>query len=164
MTHLKSLFFILVMILSGYGVFAQNKADLTVTKIEQPVWTDTDSTMIVVEVKNIGSAVSEPGNLKIWDLDISVKEAKKIGVSRRDLWIFEENNEYSEDGSFDYDENWEKNIEIPSLKSNETYRVAIYLQHWVYDPNCEIGTFIDSGDVVKESDEENNKLYFYEGG
>lgn len=141
---------------------AQEKADLQVVNIQRPDWND--STIITVEVKNTGKAVSEPAILKIWDLDISVKEAKKIGVKKSDIWMFEENSTYSEDGSSDYDENWEKNVEIPALQSNETHTVTIYLQHWVYDPNCEIGAFIDSGDAVKESNEENNKLYFYEGG
>ncbi len=143
-------------------VMAQKKADLRVMEIENPEWND--GSYINVEVKNIGSAESSPVKLKVWDLDISVKEAKAIGVKKRQLWMFEENSSYSEDGSSDYDENWEEIFDIPVLKPGESHTVTVFVKHWVYDPNCEIGAWIDCENALLESNEKNNKAYYCFGG
>jgi hypothetical protein len=144
------------------NAISQKLPDLIVSKIENPEWID--GSVISIEVKNIGSAISEPVKFKAWDLDISTKEAKKIGVKKRDLWIFQENSSNSENGSSDYDENWEQIFDIPSLKPGESHTVSVFVEHWVFDPNCEIGAWIDFENVSKEANEKNNKLYYYLGG
>ncbi len=162
MKTIKLVFSAIFLLSLSYVTIAQQKADLKVVKIENPEWLD--GSVIKVEVKNIGSEESEPVKLKVWDLDISVKEAKKIGVKKRDLWIFKENSAYSEDATSDYDENWEQQFDIPALKSGESYSVTVFLTHWVFDPNCEIGAEIDFENKAVESNEKNNKLYYYLGG
>lgn len=160
----KSKIVITLALLSSFTtiISAQNKADLIVVEIGTPEWND--GSYIKIELKNIGKAESAPVKLNVWDLDVSVKEAKKIGVKRRDMWIFQENSSYSEDGSSDYDENWELLFDIPVLQPGESHTVTVFMEHWVFDPNCEIGTWIDFDSIVPEANEKNNKLYFYMGG
>jgi subtilase family serine protease len=161
--NIQKLIFAAIFLLSlSITVMAQEKADLRVTEIENPEWRD--GSYINVDVKNIGKAESAPVKLKVWDLDISAKEAKKFGVKKRDLWIFQENSSYSEDGSSDYDENWEETFEIKALKPGESISVIIFVGHWVFDPNCEIGAEVDFENSTTESNEKNNKLYYYLGG
>lgn len=160
---IPKLIFAAVLLLSiSATAMAQEKADLKVVEIGDPEWND--GSYIKVEVKNFGKAESAPVKLKVWDLDISVKEAKKIGVKKRQLWMFEENSSYSEDGSSDYDENWEQIFEIPVLKPGESHTVTVFVKHWVFDPNCEIGAEVDFENSAIESNEKNNKSHYCFGG
>jgi hypothetical protein len=160
---IQKLFFTAFLLISfSFIASAQAKADLKVVEIGDPEWND--GSYIKIEVKNIGKGESKPVKLKAWDLDISVKEAKAIGVKKRQLWMFEENSSYSEDGSSDYDENWEEIFDIPVLKPGESHTVTVFVKHWVYDPNCEIGAWIDFENALLESNKKNNKAYYCFGG
>lgn len=141
---------------------AQNAPDLIIEEIEPPKWDG--GTVLVIKVKNIGKSPSDTVQLKIWDIDWSLEEAKKKGVERKKHWIFEENMSRSDDGENDYDINFERFEKIPPLKNNESFSVTIKLDHWVYDSNCEIGATIDWNNQLKEKNEQNNSSYFFEGG
>ena len=140
----------------------QKAPDLIVKRILDPE--ECDSTKITVVIKNKGNLQSQPVKLRIWDVDIDTTEAKKIGVKEEQMWLFKENMERAKDGNFDYDYDYEFIISIPALKKKEEYIVTVYVKHWVYDSNCEIGAFIDCDEELKEKNETNNKAYFFEGG
>ena len=131
--------------------------DLTVS-LEKPTWND--STYINVTVKNIGNKASKPVVLQVWDVDITIKEAIKLGAAEDILWIFPET---KKEEKYD-DPNFVIYQEIPALQSQQEFSLTVYVDKWVYDPNCEIGAYIDSADILEESDETNNKTYYFEGG
>ena len=162
MKHL-SLFIISVgLLLLTNSLLAQPKPDLIILRIEPPLWND--STKIFIGIQNIGDVVSSPVLLKVWDIDASVEEAKKLGATSKQLWIFQENTERASDGQFDYDDYFEVFKEIPAIKPHEIIRVEVNYKHWIYDSNCEIGAFIDCKEVLKEKREDNNRTYFFAGG
>ena len=137
MKHL-SLFIISVgLLLLTNSLLAQPKPDLIILRIEPPLWND--STKIFIGIQNIGDVVSSPVLLKVWDIDASVEEAKKLGATSKQLWIFQENTERASDGQFDYDDYFEVFKEIPAIKPHEIIRVEVNYKHWIYDSNCEIG-------------------------
>lgn len=143
-------------------VFAQKMPDLVVKEIERPDWDN--GSRIFVTIQNIGKAPSKPVRLKVYDVDITVNEAKELGVEKDKLWIFEENMERAEGNANDYDTDFEVKKEIPALNIGQTIRVEVFVEHWVYDSNCEIGAFVDCDNTIKEKNENNNKSYFFEGG
>ena len=159
---MKKCVLILSLFLLTASVFAQKRPDLVIVKIETPL--DGDSTRIFIIIKNKGKVSSEAVMLKVWDVDISVKEAKELGVKKNKLWIFEENMERAEGSGNDYDTYFEVLKKIPALGKRKTIRVEVVVAHWVYDSNCEIGVFIDCNNTLKEINENNNKSYFFEGG
>lgn len=158
MTKLISILLIIVL---GLPLFAQ-QSDLEITKFEGPYWDD--STRIFITIHNKGDVASEAVTLKVWDLDISAKKAKKLGFKNSDMWIFKENVARAEGKGNDYDLDWEVKLEIPPLDKGESTKVEVNVEHWIYDSNCEIGAIIDSENVVKEKNEKNNTFYFAEGG
>jgi hypothetical protein len=149
----------MLLILSAIG---QKNADLAILKIERPKWND--STRIFITIINLGGDPSKEVILKVWDVDISLEEAKAIGVQQDKWWIFEENRSRSENGENDYDTYFEVLKKIPALGNGQTIRVEVNVKHWIYDSNCEIGAYIDCYNTQVEKDEKNNKSYFFEGG
>ena len=162
MKHLNLIVLFACLLFQANALLAQPKPDLIILRIENPIWED--STRIFIEIQNIGDAVSSPVVLKVWDIDASVEEAKKLGATSKQLWIFEENTERASDGQFDYDDYFEVFKEIPAIKPHAILRVEVNVNHWIYDSNCEIGAFIDCREVLKEKKENNNKSYFFAGG
>jgi hypothetical protein len=162
MKHLSLMLIAASLLLQANALLAQPKPDLIILRIEPPIWND--STRIFIGIQNIGDAVSSPVLLKVWDIDASVEEAKKLGATTKQLWIFQENTERASDGQFDYDDYFEVFKEIPAIKPHEIIRVEVNCKHWIYDSNCEIGAFIDCKEVLKEKREDNNKSYFFAGG
>jgi hypothetical protein len=157
----KAILILLISIIAN-TLFAQKAPDLIIKDILEPE--DVDSSKITVIVKNMGNSMSKPVKLKLWDVDIDINEAKKIGVKEEDMWIFVENTERAKDGSPDYDRDFEIIRTIPALKKREEFTIIVYVSHWVYDSNCEIGAYIDCDEELNEKDESNNKAYFFEGG
>jgi len=162
MKYLRLIFLAVCIIFQVKSVLAQPKPDLIISQIERPIWQD--STRVFIQIKNIGSVASSPVTLKVWDIDVSVEEAKKLGASKKQLWIFEENTERASDGKFDYDKYFEIFKEIPAIKPHKTIRVEINVKDWIYNSNCEIGVFIDCNEILNEKRADNNKSYFFEGG
>lgn len=158
---MKKPLFTLSLIICSAITFAQ-QADLVLEKIDEPQWDE--GTHISITIKNNGDITSDTVTLKVWDLDISAKEAKELGFKKNDMWIFEENTARAEGDGFDYDKDWEVFIKIPPLQKGESTTVEVSLDHWVYDSNCEIGATIDCEKLVKEKNEKNNTLYFAAGG
>ena len=152
----------LCLLFQANTIIAQVKPDLIILRIESPLWND--STKIFIGIQNIGDVVSCPVLLKVWDIDASVEEAKKLGATSKQLWIFQENTERASDGQFDYDDYFEVFKEIPAIRPHEIIRVEVNYKHWIYDSNCEIGAFIDCKEVLKEKKDDNNKSYFFAGG
>ena len=162
MRNISVIILLLCLMCQINSVLAQAKPDLIILRIEAPLWND--STKIFIGIQNIGDAVSSPVVLKVWDIDASVEEAKKLGATTKQLWIFQENTERASDGQSDYDDYFEVFKEIPAIKPHEILRVEVNVNHWIYDSNCEIGAFIDCKEVLKEKREDNNKSYFFAGG
>lgn len=159
---MKTIGLLLFTAMLSIPMLAQSQADLLITEVEPPEWDDV--TRIFIHVKNDGNKVSEATKIKVWDLDINVKEAKKLGFRKSDMWIFEENVARAEGDGYDYDEDWEVKLEVPSLEPGESIEIEVNLAHWIYDSNCEIGVIIDCDDQIEEKNEKNNKFYFAAGG
>jgi len=146
-------------------------ADLIVEEIIQPEW-ENKATHIQIKIKNIGKTNSEATIAKIYDLDIGVKEAKKLGLKGIYIDLIKENvarakyNEGDEDVSeFDYDKNWEGYFDIPSLRSKQSITLDFWIKdHWIYDSNCEIEVIIDPENKIEECKKENNKKQFFGWG
>ena len=162
MKHLSLFILSVGLLLLTNSLLAQPKPDLIILRIEPPLWND--STKIFIGIQNIGDAISSPVTLKVWDIDASVEEAKKLGATSKQLWIFQENTERASDGQSDYDDYFEVFKEIPAIKPHEIIRVEVNYKHWIYDSNCEIGAFIDCKEILKEKKDDNNKSYFFAGG
>jgi hypothetical protein len=161
---MKKKIVLLIAMIVAVNTIAQRKPDLVVSKIDKPEWRDNDSSSICITVKNKGAATSEPVMLKVWDVDISVEEAIALGVGKDKLWIFEENVERAGGNGNDYDADFVIMKEIPALSKGQSLKVEVFVDHWVYDSNCEIGAFIDCLNTLDEKNEDNNKTYFFEGG
>lgn len=155
-------------------IYAQDKKpDLKVITIEKPEYDGkTNTTIIKVIISNAGDVKSPPAKAKMYDLDISLSDAKKLGAAEDKWWIFEENTKRSADKygnaenltPYDYDKYWESVVNIPALVPGKRITLTFKSKTWVYDTNCEIEVILDLENKVAESDENNNKKQFFDGG
>jgi hypothetical protein len=167
-TTLKLLALSIPFFLFAFKPGTKNKPDLIISEVHRPEvnrssdknnpYPNYDS-KITVSVKNIGKAKSLPTTLKVWDMDITVKEGIQLGLNKNQLYFIEEDIQRGEE-----DEYFELVAPIPEINPGEVYKAGLFVKHWVYDPNCEMGAFIDPENVVAEKNEENNKGCFVEGG
>jgi subtilase family serine protease len=168
---------LLIMIICGLSLQAQKKLpDLVVSKISKPEWVESGAirgTVVEVTFKNKGKAPSSLVKAKLYDLDISLAEAKKLGVKKDLYWIFTENESRASGGEgnkeditpFDYDKYVEDIHYVRALKPGESLTVTFIIKdYWIYDSNCEIEVFIDFDNQLKEKKEDNNKMQFFQGG
>lgn len=165
------------MLICSLSIHAQKKLpDLVVSKISKPEYVESGAvrgTVVVVTIKNIGKTASIPVKAKLYDLDISLAEAKKIGVKKDLYWIFEENTSNAKNGmgdaknltDFDYDPYVESIKQIPAINPGQSIEITFIIKdYWIYDSNCEIEVFVDIDNQLKEKKENNNKKQFFEGG
>lgn len=157
--------------------FHRSKPDLIIQEIKQPEYVyDIKGTVVKVIVKNIGDAPSEKTKAKIYDIDISVEQARKMKLDTLFIDLIAENNArakwYKDNESYkdvvtqyDYDRYVEDIQEVPTLKPSETTEITFRIEdHWVYDSNCELEAYVDFEDQVKEDNEKNNIKQFFGWG
>jgi hypothetical protein len=137
----------------------------------------TSGTVFHIQIMNSGTVESIETNLRITDLDITYKQAKKIGLKGDALNVIKEVNAgahkgeeiitdetYLEEG-IDYDKDFELIGRIPPIKPGEIIMVTVILKNqYVYDPSCEIEINIDFDNNIEEKNEKNNTTYFVEWG
>lgn len=165
------------MIVCGLSLQAQKKLpDLVVEKINKPEYVESGAikgSVITIVIKNRGKIASTPVKAKLYDLDLSLAEAKKIGVKKNLYWIFEENTKNAKNGEgdkkniteFDNDLYIENIKQVPALNPGQSIEISFVINnYWIYDPNCEIEIFVDFDNQLKEKKEKNNKLQFFQGG
>jgi len=155
--------------------------DLIVKEIKYPDWID-DKTIIEVEIKNIGKAPSEPCIAMMYDLDISIKEAKDLGLEDYLIELVEENvsradyyanSEYYQGNEYyaknvtenDYDIYFEVFKEIPAIEPGKIITITFEVEdEWLFNTNCELEVIIDPDNAIEECDKTNNKLQFFAWG
>jgi subtilase family serine protease len=168
---------VIIMLVGSLIIQAQKKLpDLVVYKISKPEYIESGAirgTVVVATIKNIGKTASTPVKAKLYDLDISLAEAKKLGVKKNLYWIFEENTSNAKNGigdaknitDYDYDPYVENIKQIPPLNPGQSLEITFIIKdYWIYDSNCEIEVFVDFDNQLKEKKENNNKKQFFEGG
>ena len=72
-------------------------------------------------------------------------------------WVLVFNNEFAIKRNI-----FEVKKKIPALNKNQSIRVLVTFKYWVYNPNCEIGVFIDYNNTLNEENENNNKSIFFD--
>lgn len=151
-------------------------ADLAITNINPPEYVhDIRGTVITLNVKNKGKARSTPCQLKIYDLDLSVDEARAMKLDTLYIDMIAENNArasyFSEEkhhidsNQFDYDLDWVGFVDIPELNPGQTFDVTFSIEnYWVYDSNCEIRAIVDYKQLVEDCNRSNNQKDFFGWG
>ena len=176
--------------LTSYTPPAAKCADLEVKSISEPEWHhDDNQTVVYVEIKNTGKLEAGAFKVKLYDVDMSPEEGKKLGLEDYLIELLEENqarstglkeepkkgenpltsvhtffsDEYATE--YDYDRYWQVVEDVNSLGKGKTIKIKFVIEgHWVYDSNCELGVSVDIEDSVKECKEENNQDYFFAWG
>lgn len=142
--------------------------DLVVKEVDFKQWdtiTKGNDCYISVTIRNSGKVKSAATKVKLYDLDISLADAKKRGgFSKRELLFIKEDEEERMNGSDD--KNFEPVInDVPELKpGDEITLIMIVKDHWVFDPNIDLEAFVDFENAVKEKNENNNKQTCFMGG
>ena len=154
-----------------------NGPDLAVISIDNPEWEHVDKqSMVTVTFKNIGNQVSKPCRAMLYDVDISIEQAREMKLDTMLLDLIAENNALAtyytgnesadlDANSYDYDLDFSVFAEIPALKPGQKTTVTFYIPtHWIYDPNCEIAALADIYRTNQDCDLTNNLLFFFEWG
>ena len=145
--HKFIILFIFFSFILAHG-YTQKMPDLIVEKIETPQWksyeskssaSDSSLCLVYITIKNQGAILSKPVILKVWDMSYDRKD-KEPNIC------------------------FEIKKKIPALNKNQSIRVLVTFKYWVYNPNCELGVFIDYNNTVNEENEENNTFVFFDPG
>lgn len=152
----------------------KNYVDLVVVEIKYPEYDEkTESSKVIVKIKNKGTISSIETNARLNDLDILASEAKKRKYDKNWIEAIKENNVRAKTEAnvndiqygIDYDKYWESFQKIPILQPGE--EVEIYFMvpgYWIFDSNCEIELFIDFDKNIEEKDENNNSKAYVAWG
>lgn len=151
--------------------------DLKAVEIQPPEWDhDNQQTVVKVTVQNIGSKTSKACRALLFDLDISVDQAKSMKLDKLFIEMIDENNGraayftgdaamFIDDNKFDYDRDFAVFASIPALKPGEKREFTFYIKDiWVYDSNCEIRLIVDIDAANKDCDTTNNILDLFGWG
>lgn len=132
--------------------------DLVVKTIHEPEYNyDNKSTILIIDIENIGFATAENVTLEAWEITTAIQ-----GVSERDLqaifgenwWLFQDEN--TTEPMFEFSET------IKELKAGEQKSFFIEFPGWIYNPNCKIGANVKTTSV--EDNTYNNASSFLQGG
>jgi hypothetical protein len=158
------LFLSIILLLSLYSFNKPKKrcADLKIVKIHEPDWDHPNKrTVVEVEIINIGKITSKACDAKIYDLDITYKQALEWKLEKEYMELVEENIARAKEAEVDYDPYVEAYASIPPIEPGKKVTLTFFINdHWVYDSNCELQVELDVNNKNKECDEYNNSQYF----
>ena len=150
------------------------QADLIIKELEVNFCNEAEScsdslaewfdTCILVTIKNRGKATSDTTTLYVWNANISLEEGLKIGITNLEKAVLKENDELNLEDNTVGIISFEKHVTIPPIKKGKSISILVTIQEWCYSPNCEVGAKIDPENKIKETNEDNNTKYFFEGG
>lgn len=154
-----------------------NGPDLAVITINEPEWENVEKqTLVTVTFENNGNQTSKPCRAILFDVDISIEQAREMKLDTFSLEMIAENNAratyYNGNDSTDldannddYDLDFSVFADIPALKPGQKTTVTFSIPtHWIYDPNCEIAVLADIYRTNKDCDLTNNLLFFFAWG
>lgn len=143
----------------------KNFADLVIEEIIRPEYFEEyQGTKVKVIIRNTGSSSSFPALAKMSEVDLSLAEAKRLGLKGDVLqYAAELDNRGDDPGADDpYFESW---TYIPTIEPGKRYVIEfVVLGYWIYDPNCEFKVELDTEKNITEPNEKNNVMFFVEGG
>lgn len=180
MNHSINLIALLLLLSSFASNPIQNKCkspDLKAIKIEEPDWDhDNQRTIVKVQIKNAGEKTSQPCRALLYDLDISLDQAKAMKLDKFHKELIAENNgrasyftgdaaQYVDENQFDYDRDFAVFVSIPELKPGKKVTLTFYIKDiWIYDSNCEIRLVADVDETNQDCDRSNNVMDFFAWG
>lgn len=169
------------LIVTGFNTHTRKEKckspDLKAVKIQAPEWDhDNQQTVVTVIVKNAGKKPSKACRALLYDLDISIDQAKAMKLDKLYIEMIAENNGRAsywennntksvDDNQFDYDQDFGVFVAIPELKPGEKAILTFYIKDiWVYDSNCELRLIVDIDETNADCDKNNNVLDFFGWG
>jgi len=138
------------------------QADLVIKKVD---WSScynaiekTDDPCIKISIKNQGKADADSSEIYIWNASITVEQAEKIGVSKKEMEAIKKT--IKDDPEITGEIYQELYQAIPPIKKGKTVIITLPLNIYSdFDPILGLGITLNPKNSIEESDITNNTKY-----